>query len=338
MNEGQCKAVNKIGDSIVCNGMFIADAIEAAGKEIREGLEKNAEIQAKANKQAVGVIAFTNHEIAQSIFNSSKLILEGFAQIANELERKRNMEEYYMLLDRIEALEDKIIAKGEDLQRVYDEMEMEYKEPITLTNGQIQIILNGFRCKGQLKWLEAMTKFYQINPFYIFCDFLRDAKISLNGTRELWLVNSNYQNIDEYECNLYFIPRVNKVGKICYNSELGCQVLETNSLKVFQLTDGKFPIEYEDYNEWEMASRTKKEYFISSFFECDVDTKIAWLKEMINYYETDRDRFTVDNINKISEFKNFISVVNSQIMLSNLRAMHSSLLMKYKSIKLNKKE
>ena len=92
-------------------------SIEIAGNAIQEGLEavaaSNLEI-AKAIKEA-GKLS------AHAILEAGQLVESGLARIADEMRRRTYMEEYYLLLDRIDSLEDKIVAKsGKKIQEIYD--------------------------------------------------------------------------------------------------------------------------------------------------------------------------------------------------------------------------
>lgn len=297
-------------------------------------------------------IADSNKEIARSIFNSSKLILQGLNRIADELERKRKTEEYYLLLEKIELFEEQIIAKGGDLKKIYDEMEFEYKQPIILNDIQIQILINSFAYENSLEWLKTMTKFYQINPFDIFCSILAGSKLRVNPkSGHIDAVNDDYsflcKNIAGYRANLYLDLYFDefwyrKQRKIYFDEELKCQVLEIDfdeqKSKVFPLfTYGGEPLDMEDYEEWADCRSREGSFDVGAIFECDIDTKIALVKEMIHYFKVKRYDLDIEMINFISRFKDFISEVNSDIILNNLRGIHSGLLTAYKDLKMNNK-
>lgn len=98
--------------------------------ETLKGKAKDEEVQKAldANEESV-------NKTARTVLQFSKTMTTGLSKISDEMEKKRKTDEFYLLLDLIDSLEDKIIGLGGNLKEIYDNLDFNKKDPITITDA-----------------------------------------------------------------------------------------------------------------------------------------------------------------------------------------------------------
>lgn len=123
----------------------------------------------------MGEVANSGREIAKAIFNTSSVMNESLAEIADELERKRKTEEYYRLLSLIDSLENKIIKLNGDVKSIYDKLPLNYNKPVKLTIQEMQLITR--MCSEETLELVCKTSIIRgMNPMDLIYELLTKSK------------------------------------------------------------------------------------------------------------------------------------------------------------------
>lgn len=292
----------------------------------------------------------SGYEIAQETFKLSKLMNEGLSKISDESERKQKSDEYYLLLNMIDFLEDKIVKIGGNLKEIYNQMELQqYKEVFTLTISEIQLLLHLFWKEEQLEWLKQTSMLSKINPFNIFCELLSKSKFEFSKnveTNDIFLTLRPYTDLEDLDCKLFIDSCYEKYDKNLSTHMLGdvtkdekgkCYYKFKN--KHFQILDhwGSHLIVEDGKSSIRQAILRDSCSFGAPYInELALELKVESFKIIKNSYE--RKKFLeVDEMQEISEFQDFISKFNCEIILNNLRILHNELSMAYKNLKFQEK-
>lgn len=361
------------------------DAISFEGYKVRQSLIEDTQDKIFfENTMGSEESKKSGYQIAQETFKLSKLMNEGLSKISDESERKRKSDEYYLLLNMIDFLEDKIAKMGGDLKEIYNQMELQqYKEVFTLTIPEIQLLLHVFWKEKQLEWLKQTSMLSKINPFNIFCElitkseikFSRNSEYDENNDHDIVLSKSKkigiylslcpYIDLEDFDNELFidlfyenannssctkrsgFVTK-NKKGECCYKFKgkffpildyWGNNLIIENENaeikddieRIKSITNENIKIRKCISNEIDEYS--KKNPYIDGF---DLEFKVEFLKVIKEHYES-KKFLDVQEMQQISEFQDFVSKFNCEIILNNLRILHNELSMACKNLKYQKK-
>lgn len=148
------------------------EEIEAkhTGKEQKTGITHIPELAENAKSNYA--IAKSNFAIAESIISSGKNILSVLNQIADEMERKNKLDEYYKLIEEITTFEDEL-DKRDQLGLAYAEMNLNTKKQIILTDGEIKRIVC-LLSREKLDQVKKISRLEQKNPL-LYLEKMQDS-------------------------------------------------------------------------------------------------------------------------------------------------------------------
>lgn len=264
----------------------VGDSIDVAGKKIQEGLTKIA----CSNREIAKAIKEAGKTNANAVLKAGQLIETGLAQIADEMRRKTYMEEYYLLLDRIDSLEDKIVAKcGKKIQEIYDSLGTEYIPPIALSDSEI---LTMYSCISEetMEWFKMVASMYKVSP---------------------WSVFNNILNVCE--------------GMVYYR-------LLQEPYKVAYYSIHRMPIYYNGCYTEEYADNLSS-YSYNRKHSTDNSTTIKCSVEFVKKKFDDLECLSLKQLELVNNFNTFINAINVEIMMENLRQLHTQLREVYRQMK-----
>lgn len=276
------------------HGETVAAGLVEAGEVVERGLRRIA----CSNKEIAEAIKDAGKINANAILEAGQLIETGLAQIADEMRRKTYTEEYYLLLDRIDSLEDKIVAKGGKLQEIYDSLGTEYISPIDLSFPEI-LTMWYYTDKDSMSWFKIVASTYKVNPWNVFvnvlgaCDDQHYCLKRIGGTNDY----PRYGRISaaSYEDVNIFLHR--------YCEEDKNALAKDNSLR--------------------LVGEEDKEYV--------KDVKAFILRE--EKYIALADFLSKEDLEYINAFNAFINGINVGIMMENIRLLHTELREVYRQMK-----
>ena len=151
----------------------ISHATAGAGSEVAYSIDGLAKATKEAAKINAAAIKQAGYQIAQGAITSASIMCQGLAKISDEMEQRRKQEEYYLLLNQIDATEDKIKRLDGDLRAIYDNMDFsDIPEVFELSLPEILVILELFGETKPYDWLVSTSRITLSNPFSIVCGFL----------------------------------------------------------------------------------------------------------------------------------------------------------------------
>lgn len=302
--------------------------------------ESNEEI-ANANKKIAKSIegqAESNKKIAKAIIESSTIITEGLTTIADEMERKRKTEEYYRLLDLIDATENKIIALGGNIKAIYENIKFSYVEPVQLSIPDIRVITQVFG-EEDMEWLQKTCVLNLLNPLHFLFEVISKSRFEFkvenqNGNKLIYLIassidwnmewklivdESSYSNQTVVDFDLGGAFKINENGDCTFEwKEDSFKVIGDSTRKSYKAPMDKKAKEVINSNLW---------------IDCTNEDKgrlLGYIRE-----EFEKEGFlTVEEMEEIMAFQTFVSQLNCDIILGNLRKLHTELLKAYKDLKL----
>lgn len=301
--------------------------------------ESNKEI-ANANKEIAKSIegqAKSNEKIAKAIIESSTIITEGLTKIADEMERKRKTEEYYRLLDLIDATENKIIALGGNIKDTYENINFSYVEPVQLSIPDIRVITQVFN-EENMEWLQKTCVLHLLNPLHFLFEVISKSRFEFkvewsNGNKQIYLVavstdwnmewklrvdESSYSNQTVVDFDLGGAFKINENGECTFD-------WEEDSLKVCRYSRDQYKAPVDKKAKEVIDSRL--------WIACTDEDKGRLLGHVREGFE--KETFlTVGEMDEIMAFQTFVSQLNCDIILGNLRNLHTELLNAYKELKL----
>lgn len=144
------------------------------GEEQKAGITHNPELDKSNNAidKSNNAIAKSNFAIAESIISSGKNVLSVLNQIADEMERKNKLDEYYRLIEEITTFEDELDKRGQ-LGPAYAEMNLNTKKQIILTDGEIKRIVC-LLSREKLDQVKKISRLEQKNPL-LYLEKMQDA-------------------------------------------------------------------------------------------------------------------------------------------------------------------
>lgn len=319
----------------------IASANAGAGASVAKSIDIGAKVMAaaiiKSNiaiANAGAEIAASGKDIAKAIFNTANMMSEGLAKITDEMERKRKTEEYYRLLDLIDSLEDKIIALNGDVGTIYDKLSFEYKAPANLTIQEIQLITR--MCSPELlEWLCKTCVTRALNPMVLICELISksDLKFSDGHRGKTIIATVNKEYYDRRNCPWKLLVAGTNIFEDsdferAYYFEYGGKVAITEGIiPVYEMNGEEFTIL--------CSSGPKKSHYLytGDYISCTEEEKGKILGYILNSLK-EIEYLGNKEMDKINSFKTFVDQLNCDIILGNLRNLHTELLNKYKELKL----
>lgn len=265
---------------------------------------------ANSNLQSADRIAESNAIIAIGIFQSAFFMCNALTTISAEMKKKRELDEYYLLTERIDSLHKKIIQEGGNLLEVYQKMTSSVREQISITDADIKFICELFQKESDLDWLIMQSEFYEETPIETVKKIFGEAKYAIvkdNTCLYLRVLDDYIVELEKYEINF---------GKI----------VDGNCSYKGMLIPAK-----EVWND--------KLYWLSKIF---LDKELG-----LELFEDARKRFltqshfelvTPQQIEKIKKIKNFVEEMNWQIVLNNLRTLYSELREAHTKLLFNKRK
>lgn len=151
----------------------LSHATAGAGSEVAYSIDGLAKATKEASKINAAAIKQAGYQIAQGAITAARIMYQGLAEISDEMEQRRKQEEYYLLLNRIDEAEDKILKLHGDLRAIYDNMDFsDIPEVFELGLHEILVILELFHEAESYDWLVSTSRLTLSNPFSIACGFL----------------------------------------------------------------------------------------------------------------------------------------------------------------------
>lgn len=277
----------------------LGESVERAGENIQEGLQKiainNKEI-AEAKREA-------GRLTANAVLEAGRLVENGLAQIADEMRRRTYTDEYYLLLDRIDSLEDKIIARsGKKIQEIYDSLENNYIPTIALSNSEI---LTMYSCMSEetMEWFKNVASMYKVNPWNVFYNALETCtgivyRIPFEKT---------------YYVAYYSDHRIPIYYEGCYTKEYAKEISDIN---------GNGRIISQDTND----SRYMRVWNEPNYY---IKNTVCSLKKKFDKEEC----LSIEQLKRVKEFNAFVNDINVEIMMENIRSLHTELRKVYRQMK-----
>ena len=291
--------------------------------ETLKGKAKDEEVQKAldANEESV-------NKTARTVLQFSKTMTTGLSKISDEMERKRKTDEFYLLLDLIDSLEDKIIGLGGNLKEIYDNLDFNKKDPITITDSEI-LMLYKLLNEEQLKWLLNASKKDLVNPLKIFCQIFARYTIRFE---DIW----NGKNYNGHMV-AYSIP--SPIGDIALG--IAKENKDNNeTIWNFEPFGWLHKKRGEQERYFEIVNKKFKLKSSGSFMAYinDSDSKHIELKgELLSSIKRLFENITYlseKQMENIDKFQVVISEINCDIILDNLRTLHSELLIIHKQLKM----
>lgn len=254
---------------------------------------------ANSNLQSAEKIAESNAIIATGIFQSAFFMRNALTTISAEMKKKRELDEYYLLTERIDSLHKKIIQEGGNLLEVYQKMTSSVREQMSITDADIKFICELFQKESDLDCLIKQSEFYEETPIETVKKIFGEAKYAI--------VNDNKDNTCLYLKALDYTVELEK-----YEINFG-KIVDGNCNYKGMLIPAK--------KEWD-----GKLYWVFKIF-LDKESGLELFEDVRKHFLTQShfELATLQQIEKIEKIKNFVEEMNWQIVLNNLRTLYSEL-------------
>lgn len=290
------------------------------GEEV-ETVQNIAETKTKAQK---------NYEAINNIFETCKDVLMSLNHIADEDERKNKLDEYYMLQREITNLEDKLSQMG-NVKKAYSEISIEEIPTVQMNNLDIKFILEG--CNNEtLEKIKILSKGNLCSPMEIVFSLLAnstifivpmywdedtDFAIKIAGIDIEWMKTTDMFLIDKSFIIGGFKEKNIVKGGLCYKTNHDLRYIINTWM------------EYINHNYCKESIEKQKEIFVTNA-KVQLEKKLGE-KGAIKLIESIQKEIEKEeclegfNQEAIYEFKAFLSCLNIDIVLSNLRKVHGEL-------------
>ncbi len=258
--------------------------------------------------------AISNYLISESILNSFRNVSFSFSSYTDELERKNKLDEYYMLFNEIDKYDNTLIEFG-CIEDAYNNLQLVQYPTINTDIRNMWILINLTTEEGLSKILD-ISKHQLANPIKILSDIM------------------NHKN------TFYFGDKLLHAGpNNCIRIPLDAQIIRENFdfrfvvYSLLDISDLHFDIDrnlsyYEDSN--------NNPQYLMTFKPTETEEFIKRILEFI-YNSLDESSFKNllwnDSYYKTVEF---INSLNMDILLMNLRNLHSGLRNQVRKFKIDK--
>ena len=93
--------------------------------------------------------------VITNLFQTSESILKGLIVLSDEAERRRYTDEYYLLIDKIDSIEDKLLELGGDLEQIYGNLQLLPNYPVIINTDEILLLAHIFNKDEYCEWLKC---------------------------------------------------------------------------------------------------------------------------------------------------------------------------------------
>lgn len=310
MGDPSVKLVHNVGDLAKAQ-TATSFALSQIAMSIN-GLSASVKMVAQSNLLSADKIAQSNQLIAASITRLGFFTYNALTSISTEMKTRREMDEYYLLEDRIDSLHEKIIREGGDLLELYNEMRSRITVPIDLTEEDCTVIYNLIKTPQDLDWLIDQCSYYGKSPIEMVKKLFKDSDWTLDMKNRKFIFSPPSSLFDDdfpVFC-IYYDEILDRFPKLPDN---GRWTWKRHSIRC-KKNGGSVYLDYKlSFNEQTALA----------FYESYKKHLFAWLAcEGDTVPSADKRRV-------VSKLQIYVNARNYQIVLNNLRLLYEELRIAY---------